>query len=369
MNWIKTVPKTIAINIFVLVLGLGGIEVVWRIYFSNDIFLVLNVLADVKLKYDVSSLYPTADKHIEYTRDRYGLRGDFTNIDAIDVVVLGGSTTDQRYVDDQAEWVRVFQEETGLISANAGVDGHSTFGHLKSFHLWFPKIPRFNPKIIIFYVGVNDFYKEAGYGRDNFYEGERYEGSVGKLKYYLKTSHLFFLYRLLAGIVKAKEANVGHKSMDFDALEITETPLLNKAVYIPLMQRRLETYYGRLNKLVDEAVRMGSTPIFVTQTTLEQVLYRQRSGGTNGQSDYDEARVNGLDRFYMRQILNETTMKICRERVVARCIDLGKKLQFSEDDFYDFVHNTPSGARKIGEFVGQEVNRLIKNAEILKSGA
>ena len=37
---------------------------------------------------------------------------------------------------------------------NASTDGKSVNGYINDFNFWFPKIPNFNPKYVIFYIGI-----------------------------------------------------------------------------------------------------------------------------------------------------------------------------------------------------------------------
>ena len=41
---------------------------------------------------------------------------------------------------------------------NAAVSGKSLVGNINEFSVWFEKIPNFKPKIMIYYIGLNDRY-------------------------------------------------------------------------------------------------------------------------------------------------------------------------------------------------------------------
>jgi len=150
-------------------IGILLIELFFGGWFNNNNQLSnLGIIRDVKFEYDVSHLYDTDNPTINYSRDTYGLRGisTFEEPSTIDILTVGGSTTDQRYLDDSKTWQEVLERELAketpedpMLVSNAGVDGQSTYGHLKSFELWFSKIEKLQPKMILFYVGINDFYK------------------------------------------------------------------------------------------------------------------------------------------------------------------------------------------------------------------
>ena len=46
-----------------------------------------------------------------YRRDRFGLRGDYEALDEIDILTLGGSTTDQRFLSENKTWQGVLRKE------------------------------------------------------------------------------------------------------------------------------------------------------------------------------------------------------------------------------------------------------------------
>jgi hypothetical protein len=106
-----------------------------------------------------------------YTRDAWGLRGSAETLKEIDIVTVGGSTTDQRYLDDGTTWQSVAERELRaagrpLVLTNAGVDGQSSVGHAFNFRYWFPLLHGLQPRIVLFYVGINDVLK--GEDREDF---------------------------------------------------------------------------------------------------------------------------------------------------------------------------------------------------------
>ena len=56
----------------------------------------------------------------------------------------------------------------------------------------------------------------------------------------------------------------------------------------------------------------------------------------------------------MMRMLNDKTMEFCHA-VGGICLDLASELEFNDSDFYDFYHNTPRGAEKIGLYLYQKL--------------
>ena len=74
----------------------------------------------------------------------------------IDFLVLGGSTTEEKFIDDNDTWTEKLEKKfikdgKDIEVVNAGIDGQSTIGHIYNFEKWFPHIKNLNPKFIIFY--------------------------------------------------------------------------------------------------------------------------------------------------------------------------------------------------------------------------
>jgi len=96
-----------------------------------------------------------------YKRNFYGFRGDEADPQNIKIVFLGGSTGNQRVTPENLTIVGLLNKKFNndgynFKIYNGSTDGKSTKGYFNDFKYWFPKIPNFNPKIVIFYTGIND---------------------------------------------------------------------------------------------------------------------------------------------------------------------------------------------------------------------
>lgn len=163
MSWIKKLAFLAIIWSVALLLVLAATELFLRMTSGGwDNTLRLNLIRSGTYNYPVSDFYKWPTPTVRYVRDRYGLRDDCASPAAIDILTVGGSTTDQRYLAQQSTYQAVMERELTRAAgrkvcvSNAGVDGHSTYGHLVAFHDWFPLIPGLKPKFFVFYIGVND---------------------------------------------------------------------------------------------------------------------------------------------------------------------------------------------------------------------
>ena len=91
---------------------------------------------------------------VRYSRDRWGLRGNHSDPSDINILTIGGSTTDELYSDDSETWSARLQQlfaQAGVpaVVGNVGINGHLTVGHINSMEFWLSRIPQLKPKVIL----------------------------------------------------------------------------------------------------------------------------------------------------------------------------------------------------------------------------
>ena len=343
--------RVVLVNILLLIAGLLAVEVIFGDWVGTPRLNKLNLLVDVELRYDAGHLYSSASGEVVYRRDAHGLRGAYGTPETIDILTVGGSTTDQRYITEGATWQDVLRADFSsngrkLSIANAGVDGQSTYGHIKNFEWWFPFIPNLKPKYLLYYLGTNDLRKDEGGPYDDL-RGESVHFS--SLKRQLeRRSAIFDLYRKAAGIRAARAIQAQHRRVDFQQITWIERP--NASNHAAMQRGRLDAYAGRLAILNGMTRNLGAIPIYVTQPTRRCKRSGDKLVGSAETSTFDGTEINGIDYCLMLDALNRRTMDFCRGSG-GICIDLAAELEFDDNDFYDYTHNTPAGAAKIGHFL------------------
>jgi lysophospholipase L1-like esterase len=330
----------------VLELGFGG----WiRARRLDHLHLVRNTTEVSR----VENLYGPPGGVAVYTRDRYGLRGDYSSPGAIDILTMGGSTTDQRHVDDKLTWQAVLQARFAkdgkrVTVVNAGVDGQTTFGHLKAFDEWLPSIPQLRPRWVLFYVGVNDLFSPRGAHYDQLAGAQ--PGFGDRVR---DNSILYYLVRTALG---AWQANVlMHRRIHFEQLRWVDAPL--RSDHAALLAGKLDELAERERTLAQKVARMGAQAIWVTQPMR---FYKREGGKLLGVADavmVDGVPMNGVDVQRAIGLLNARTLQVCGE-THGRCLDLAGAVDFDDGDFYDYAHNTPAGAAKIGDYLHDQLRAL-----------
>jgi hypothetical protein len=202
------------------------------------------------------------------------------------------------------------------------------------------------PRYILFYIGLNDFYKNEGNNYDALISSP---GDKSRRQIVMGKSALVHLFRTFSGIYQAEFVQkIGHRRAAFNEYEWTQTPLLSS--YDKLMEKKLKGYSERLEVLIAKTKGLGSVPIFVTQPSRK---YRLRDGTIEGVKDtmgYENMRINGVDYYYMMRKLDGVTCSVSREQNLL-CIDMAEDMICEDDCFYDFAHMTPKGAKRVGEYL------------------
>lgn len=350
--------KTITINIGIFLIGLLLVEVLFGNWTQPDRLNTLYILKNIKRDYDVSQLYKNSSGKAHYTRDQHGLRGIITTPREVQILTLGGSTTDQRYIDDRETWQSVItqcleQKKITLPIANAGIDGQSSFGHIVALEQWLKKIPELKPKYVLVYLGSNDFRTSEALLPTLNSETTLY--SV-----WFQKSVLAFFVKTLVGNYLANKGQVFHQPVDHTLIKWSQNHNFDNAEQIsPFIEEKRSRYQERLKHLVEAIKNWNAAPILVSQWDF--VAKRQdghivavaRTSEVNGQKLID------MDHYFLMQAFHQATATVATEQRVTYW-DASGELIFDESDFYDIVHNSPSGARKLGNYLCEKLSSVLK---------
>ena len=355
MRIVRRALRVVAINLGLIVALLVPVELVMGSWIVGPKFGMLGIPRDVARTYDTAGLYPGGGV-IRYVRDAYGLRGDYGKPSDIDLLVIGGSTANELYVDDEKTWSTVLGRSLktagfDLQIANAAVDGQSTVGHLKAFEVWLPQIPGLKPRYVLAYVGINDVVVESAARADDM----RHPTLTVRVRNFLANhSALYGLVRTIRGYFQARNAHVLHGSgVSFRHQWIEATPQPDVEAARPIYAARLAAYEDRIEALTRRIREFGAAPVFITQVRYE---YQVRNGKVL--SIPDARGIFPLDGYVAMMLFNESLLKTCR-RVEAICVDLASELSFENGDFYDNVHTTPAGSRRIGDYLAAKLRPIL----------
>lgn len=345
--------KLAGINLLVFICLLIPLECYFGSWFRPSRLNELNLITDYKTEINISGYYPYSTPRITYTRDHYGLRGTaFNQPGKIDLLTVGGSTTDQRYIDDTCTWQVLLEQELqqhncNITIGNAGVDGHSTFAHLAAFDLWFPRIPDLKPKWIIYYIGINDFCIEANHERDQLVSSS-----------WIQKSALYQLFRKLKRTFNAHRLGLTHKQINLAQVSYTRKGLVPLENYKQLVEPQAAAFVQRLELLATKTRAMGAEPVFVTQPTYFYRFTPQSLPEGTAEQLYYTTPINGVDYYHLKRLMDEACCTTAA-RLNVSCIDIGAGKDWTRDDFYDYVHLTPTGTHKLAAKLAAPLQHII----------
>jgi hypothetical protein len=310
---------------------------------------------------------------ITYTRDKYGFRGLEGDVSDIDILTVGGSTTDQRWIDDTQTYQAVMRDlyakdGKDVSVVNAGIDGQSTFGHIANFSSWFGEIPDLKARYILYYVGVNDLLISKP---NSMYDTVALEDKTyNRLKATIKEKSVFYqLYRIYrVAFVEDHALTELNRTNIADHGPLTATPLITEPL-ADVLAESIDGFTTRLAEIERLTREFGAEPVFVTQRSAR---WTRRNGEILGISEYQpdffEAvrlqlpkayqTINGVDFYRLERALADALMTKCNA-LKAICLDLMAEIEFDlEHDFYDPIHTTASGSRVIGEYLHRQLKAM-----------
>lgn len=350
--------RLVAINLAAILLVLGLAEAIFGTWFRGESFGALSIPRQVERRFDTTGLYPEGGT-ITFRRDQYGLRGDYGRPEDVVILTVGGSTTNERYIDEDRTWTAVLAAEFArrgrkISIANGGAEGQSTIGHLRSLEAWYPHVPGLHPRWVIAYIGINDQHLQNS-ANAAFDRTEASDAWGRATQYIANHSALNRAKLIIQGMLAARRVAVVHGGLDLGTLRWREMPLpTHLPEPNPAVATLRDAYAARVGLLIRRIREFGAEAIIVTQHRGTywrdgNRLFVAEGGGLSG----------GVNDWAETSIFNRAAMEACGS-AGAVCIDLGSQIEFRPGDFYDYVHTTPAGSRRVGEFLHTRLKDVIR---------
>lgn len=295
------------------------------------------------------------DARIEFRRNALGFRGpdpprDFDRW--LSVVAVGGSTTECLYLSEERSWPEVLARELSrsvdkLWVNNAGLDGHSSYGHLM---LMRQMLVGLRPKVVLFLVGINDIGRENRIGPEYPREPPVH---VRLARYSAFAATIVNLFRF----AEARERTLNHAQVSLRHWPTTQPDPEVRQTLMSLHDRKfLPGYRARVRRLIVEAKESGILPVLITQpalyghardpkTGVDLSRVAVRDGGRMG-----EVHISGGLAWGILESYNEVVREEARAHEVP-LVDVAQQLAKDGRYFYDFLHFTNAGAGAVARIV------------------
>lgn len=351
--------KILSINLIVT----GGIllipEVFLSKYFLNSpAFQIPEALVDHKNNFDVSVIEKSSKKiNAIYSRDSDGYRpykkgGEKT------ILTIGGSTTDQRFLDDKNTWQSIMEQNGNLSVINGGVDGQSSFGHLEAIKNWHSKaLKKTKIDIVLFYIGVNDvrFSKSLDSAIGNMYDSP---SLFRKIRSFF--SRRSFFYQKLRQVKSKYNVLLGEKSINPEGFIITGHGIYNPTFldYPKLSTVKLSTMketreYRELFKelLITTKNTFKNAKVYIIQQQDPRCLItNQKVFSRTSQLLVDEHCAALASIYYVQdQIIYKLEKNDIKTNI--QTIKMYEDNPIPDKGFYDGLHVNSKGAYYIGNYI------------------
>jgi GDSL-like Lipase/Acylhydrolase family len=274
------------------------------------------------------------ESHIH--QNSLGFRGadppaDFA--DRLTIISVGGSTTRSAPQSDDRTWTALLGEAVANCFDrtwinNAGFEGHTSFAHIDLIR---NHINKLHPKVVVLLIGANEIWQDL--------QGRVHQGIRGFLTALATRSEVVDLGLTLYRSLRAWKAGLNSATL----AEANAMPDDGEARFAVARDRQPE-YAARL-RLIIRLLRDAQTiPVLVTQPTL---------GGTGR----DPTTGKELSRLWYGQFFQQTfeiyndTMRHVAQSENVYLIDLAHSMPKDTKYYYDNMHYTDAGAKKVAELV------------------
>lgn len=292
---------------------------------------------------------------------------------SLTVVCVGGSTTQCLYLSDGKTWPdqlssRLALEFDNVWVNNAGIDGHSTFGHLELLEQYLSVL---QPKVLVFLVGLNDVDRTDlnDFDQSTLRSHARAEDTFARSmqRRLLRSSDAFALLDNLRLQWFASQKGLVHGEpiahSTFSAQPDTRA-LSTEAREQWLAGRNpacLVGYKTRLQAIIEHCKKLDIRCVLATQA----VLYGIGSDDVTGANlaTIPVGEVDGATHWELLERYNQVTREVGLESDTP-VIDVGKQLPKSSRYFYDLTHYNLDGAEEVARIIYRDLSKvLVKPAQ------
>ena len=339
------------------VVSLAVLEVGLRSY--NPVYVPLRA-NEIVLPVNSTIRFESARGGIVVNRyNELGFRGpgkptDFD--DATTIVTVGGSTTACVGLSDEDTWpdrlaALLSQDVADLWLNNAGMDGHSTFGHSILLEQMLASL---RPDIVLYLVGVNEIDRDDL----NRFDSQLDPGNESLRNRIVAKSELLSTLQVLARTLRAVEAGLDHRAqLDVRSIELRTDPPEEVARVLGEQRPLVERYRERLSRLLDRTREAAIQPVLITQPALLGDSVDPATGVDLGRLDV-HGRMASSTRWRQLELYNDVTRSVGRAKEV-HIIDLARRLPKDSRLFTDFYHFSPLGAERVAEIVAAELRPVL----------
>lgn len=311
---------------------------------------------------------PKLARRITRTNNSLGFRGPEplpAGTPALSIIAVGGSTTECFYLSDGKSWPELLQKKLeasfGKVWVNnAGMDGHSTFGHgalLSSY------VIKLKPRAVVFLSGLNDMGLSSPSRFDRLLtENKDRPLPARALIWAAARSRVAALLQNLLMYSRAIKAGLVHAELDLKAAPSQKVSPAELAALLARHKPGAAAYGRRLAGLVKLCREHGIEPVLATQP----LLCGQGRDPETG-ADLETLKVGGefgncAAQWAALELYNGETRRTAAAMKVTLA-DLAREIPKDSDYYYDTAHFTEKGADLVAQRVYLDACRTFAKLE------
>ncbi len=368
ISW-KNIWKKLKAICFGIFLGLLFCEIFLRIYNPLPFSLKKGklILPANQSKNFTNNWIHKLDKKIHFSRNSLGFRGPEppdTPSKLISIITIGGSTTACTFLSDSSTWSFLLYQKLKTRNSkiwlnNAGIDGHSTFGHLLLLKEYVLKL---KPKFVLVMPGINDVETEAPDEFDLMTEKKintnSFKGFIKSLLNYTELGRTAFNFY---HVQLAYKKGLVHREVNF--ANLIDNPLPDSIVSKELEKQKpfLHAYRDRIKKILTECLQAGIQPVLITQPSL---FGSYTDSATQLQMANKWVKTNTTENC----LLNEKKLELYNDVLRSysnqlTVVDLSHEMPKNSKYYYDFIHFTNEGAQQVSKILFTHLEPLLFNKD------
>ena len=327
MNFFKVTIYNFFIFLFLIII----LEIIFGYWFKKENFGIY-MRKERKINWQTTSSFDEKEYNFSYKRNFWGFRGEEFNPKDAKVIFEGGSTGNQRFTPQNLTIVGLLNESFknlnyNLKIHNASTDGKSLSGYINDFNFWFPKIPNFNPKYVIFYIGINDRFDN--FDGKYFLDNKISEKKLDQFKDYIKNNSFI--------VDKFKLIKNKHFPKNTFAYDFSNNSLYENYEYVDY-QKALKIH----NKIDDDnliliknfTLKLNQLNLIIKKLKIKPIFINQLM--------YDGLKDEKLF------LINNALKNFAFENNYY-LIALDEILIMKKNDYFDTAHTTPQGSKRIAD--------------------
>jgi hypothetical protein len=289
--------------------------------------------------------------------------------ESLTILCIGGSTTECTYLSDGKTWpARLSQKLTAdfddLWLNNAGIDGHSTFGHLQLINQYVSTV---RPNVVLFYVGINDVgrsdlnrFDEQSL-RTKSRSGESLARQIHRrlIRYsdVLALADNLRRQRMAKSLGLTHQVDFGHQSLEHGGHTYLELSDERRRQLLQSHDDQCTSgYRARLVKLIEECDALGIQVVLITQPALYGSGVDDRQG--INLETVKVGQVDGWTQWQLLQKYNAITSEVGAEHDVP-VIRMDNQVPKSSRYYYDLLHYTNDGAELVASIIHRELTPIL----------